>query len=151
MTFILCTTDIDGIPQRARSLFRLLEVGPVAVSSRLELLRKICDKEGFAHSESALDLFVRRAGGHLRQMIQDLEGLAEQGTITLEQVRTSMKPTGLARSAYTSRGYWTTQVWSGSCRLSMPGMHCRSRSYLVSKRISQNSLARRCSGSGAEA
>ncbi|MBA3726942.1 MAG: AAA family ATPase [Armatimonadetes bacterium] len=88
VTFILCTTDIDEIPQRTRSLFRLLEVGPVAVLSRLELLRKICEKEGFAHSESALDLLARRAGGQLRQMIQDLEGLAERGTITQEQVRT---------------------------------------------------------------
>ena len=94
VTFILCTTDIDGIPQRSRSLFRLLEVGPVAVSSRLELLRKICEKEGFTHSESALDLFAHRAGGCLRQMIQDLEGLAEQGTITLEQVRTFYEADG---------------------------------------------------------
>jgi DNA polymerase-3 subunit gamma/tau len=94
VTFILCTTDIDGIPQRARSLFRLLEVGPVAVASRLVLLRNICEKEGFTHRESTLDLFARRAGGHVRQMIQDLEGLAEQGTITLEQVRTFYEADG---------------------------------------------------------
>jgi len=60
----------------------------------LVLLRNICEKEGFTHRESTLDLFARRAGGHVRQMIQDLEGLAEQGTITLEQVRTFYEADG---------------------------------------------------------
>jgi hypothetical protein len=76
----------------------------VAVSSRLELIEKICDKEGFTHSESALDLFARRAGGHLRPMIQDLEGLTEQGTITLEQVRTFYEADGARQiSLYVER------------------------------------------------
>ena len=79
-------------------------LGPVAVSSRLELIEKICDKEGFTHSESALDLFARRAGGHLRPMIQDLEGLTEQGTITLEQVRTFYEADGARQiSLYVER------------------------------------------------
>jgi hypothetical protein len=28
VTFILCTTEIDGVPESARSLFRQLEIGP---------------------------------------------------------------------------------------------------------------------------
>ena len=99
VTFILCTTEIDGVLERARSLFRLLEIGPVGMPSRVELLRKICGKERFIYEDAALDLFARRSGGFLRQMVRDLEALAEQGPITLDQVRTFYESDGARQIA----------------------------------------------------
>ena len=71
VTFILCTTEIDGVPGRARSLFQQLEIGPVGTPARMEFLRKICKEEHFIYGDSALDLLARRSGGFLRQMVQD--------------------------------------------------------------------------------
>ena len=99
VTFILCTTEIDGVPGRARSLFQQLEIGPVGTPARMEFLRKICKEEQFIYGDSALDLLARRSGGFLRQMVQDLESLAEQGAIGLEQVRAFYETDGARQIA----------------------------------------------------
>ena len=65
----------------------------------MEFLRKICGEEQFIYADSALDLLARRSGGFLRQLVQDLESLAEQGAIGLEQVRAFYETDGARQIA----------------------------------------------------
>jgi DNA polymerase III subunit gamma/tau len=89
--FVLITTEIAKIPDKIRSRCHELETFPLDFSMALNHLRKICLAESFAFENEALELIVEQARGHARDLVKNLELVADYGAITQEMVRRVLK------------------------------------------------------------
>ncbi len=93
--FILCTTEAHRLPDTVLSRCQRFDFRRGAVSVLLAKLGTICEREGIAISQEALEFIARRASGSFRDAESLLEQLAVygagalpgQGQITLEQVQ----------------------------------------------------------------
>lgn len=86
VTFILCTTDIQKISERAQSLFHPIAVSWAGIPARLSVVETICRGEALAIAPDVAELLVRKAGGGLRRVARDIEALASGGEITRNRV-----------------------------------------------------------------
>lgn len=71
--FILCTTEVDKIPQTIYNrceVFNFTPISPALIEKRLEY---ICSKEGLSYDKNTLSLISLAAEGSMRQAITYLE------------------------------------------------------------------------------
>ncbi len=74
--------------QSIRNKCKVVELGNVHTNSVAARLRDICEEEGVEYEDGALKSIARRADGDLRSAINDLESVAQKGSVTKEDVKT---------------------------------------------------------------
>ena len=86
VVFVLCTTDPQQIPETILSRVQRFDFHAISNADIASHLAYVCDCEGFAYDEGALDLVVRHARGGMRDALTTLEQLSVfgSGSITLE-------------------------------------------------------------------
>lgn len=86
LIFILCTTEVDKIPQPIYNRCEVFEFVFIPTESIVDRLRYICIKEHFDYSPEALEMIARLADGSMRQAITYLERCSTK-SITIETVK----------------------------------------------------------------
>ncbi len=89
VTFVMCTTDPQMIPETILSRVQRFDFKSIGQEDIRNHLAYICDKEGFAYNDEALDLVVRHARGGMRDALSSLEQLSVfgNGSINLEDAQ----------------------------------------------------------------
>lgn len=72
--FVLATTEPDKLPDTVASRCQRFDFRRIPLASAIQRLSTICDKEGLAVEDEALELIARQSTGSLR----DAEGLLDQ-------------------------------------------------------------------------
>jgi DNA polymerase III delta prime subunit len=85
--FVLCTSDLAGIPGDVASFFHPLEIAPPPIRSRIRLARRICQGEEVRPDNAALERLALVTGGNLRRLACAIETLSSRGGLSLEAVR----------------------------------------------------------------
>ncbi|WP_456481689.1 replication factor C large subunit [Methanopyrus sp.] len=84
---ILVANDPWVLPKSLRDAVRMIEFRRLRVNDIVEVLRRICEREGVEYEEAALRRIAKRAKGDLRAAINDLEALARPtGKVTSDDV-----------------------------------------------------------------
>lgn len=78
-TFVLITIDPADLPTTIRSRCASVQVDRVPESELVLLLRKVCDEEQIAHTETALVQLSRFSDGIVRQALVDIDQLRNTG------------------------------------------------------------------------
>ena len=86
LIFILCTTEVDKIPQTIYNRCEVFEFVNVPADKIIQRLMYICDKENFVYNEEALKMIARLADGSMRQAISYLEQCSSSD-ITIDTVK----------------------------------------------------------------
>lgn len=86
LIFILCTTEVDKIPQTIYNRCEVFEFVSIPVDKIKQRLMYICDKENFVYNEEALKMIARLADGSMRQAISYLEQCSSSD-ITIDTVK----------------------------------------------------------------
>ena len=79
VVFVLCTTDPQKIPATILSRVQRFDFRPISGDDIRERLVFVCQQEGFAYEDAALDLVVRHARGGMRDALSTLEQLSVFG------------------------------------------------------------------------
>lgn len=87
VTFIVCATKTESVPERHRDLFRRIEVRELCVADREALIRKVCTLEGVEIEEAGIVALAKWGGGRARKLLNLLETLAHQGPVSETGVR----------------------------------------------------------------
>ena len=87
LTFIFLTTEADKIRPAIKSRCASLGVKLLDNPTARTHLEKICTKEGFKFEPAALDLITFISQGHPRDLLKNLQQVAEFGDITLEETK----------------------------------------------------------------
>ncbi len=79
VVFVLCTTDPQKIPATILSRVQRFDFRPIGNDDIHRRLAYVCEQEGFAFEDAALDLVVRHARGGMRDALSTLEQLSVFG------------------------------------------------------------------------
>ncbi|MGH1570918.1 ATP-binding protein [Methylobacterium sp. P31] len=85
--FVLLTTRLDKLTATVRSRCDTLGVQEIAREEATDYARAICKHVGVDCEDEALALIVHKADGHLRDLVRDLEFVAEGGAVTVARTR----------------------------------------------------------------
>ncbi len=83
VVFVLCTTDPQKIPATILSRVQRFDFRPIGNDDIRARLAYVCEREGFAYEDAALDLVVRHARGGMRDALSTLEQLSVFGAGTI--------------------------------------------------------------------
>ncbi len=84
---LLCTTELGKIRGTIRSRCEGYEIRKIAREEILARARKILELEGVEYDEDAVLTVIDHARGHVRDVLNGLETIAQLGAITVESVR----------------------------------------------------------------
>ncbi len=88
---ILIVNDLYSLTKGSggplRSLTRIIRFQKLRVPTMVAILQRVCDTEGVKAETEALAELAQNAAGDLRAALNDLQGLAEAGEVTLDRVR----------------------------------------------------------------
>ena len=79
VVFVLCTTDPQKILETILSRCQRFDFHRISNDDIIGRLRYICEQEGFAYDESALEMVARHARGGMRDALSTLEQLSVFG------------------------------------------------------------------------
>ncbi len=79
VVFVLCTTDPQKIPATILSRVQRFDFRPIGNDDIHRRLAYVCEQEGFAFEDAALNLVVRHARGGMRDALSTLEQLSVFG------------------------------------------------------------------------
>ncbi len=88
VVFIFATTEPRRIPQTILSRCVRFDFKPLSMAEAVEILKRICDREGVRYEEEALRVIAKASGGSLRdaEMLLEQSILFTDGDITTERV-----------------------------------------------------------------
>lgn len=86
LVFILCTTEVDKVPQTIYNRCEVFEFVNVPIEKIQERLRYICSKEHFEYKAEAVNMIAKLSDGSVRQAISYLEQCSSL-PITVETVK----------------------------------------------------------------
>ena len=103
--FVLATTEPQRVESTIISRCQRFDLRRIPAPAMVELMARICEKEGFALDEASLAEVARGAGGSLRDAINGLEQIVTYygASPDLEQVREALGISVDARSAELAR------------------------------------------------
>lgn len=87
MVAILCTTEPEKIRGPIRSRCEEHSIGKVTREAILARMKWVLDKEGVEGDDDAISTVIDFSGGHVRDVLNKLEMIAQLGPVTLEAVR----------------------------------------------------------------
>ncbi len=87
MVAMLCTTEVDKIRSTILSRCEPYAIRKVTREDILERMRKVLSTEGVAFEDDAVLTVIDHSGGHVRDVLNRLEMIAQMGTINLDNVR----------------------------------------------------------------
>ena len=101
VTFILCTTDPQKIPETILSRVQRFDFHAISAEEIREHLVYVCEQEGFTYEDAALDIVTQHARGGMRDALTLLEQLATfgSGSIRAEAARSLKGETSSAQLA----------------------------------------------------
>lgn len=87
--FVLCTTDPQKIPETILSRCQRFDFHRISNDDIIGRLRYICEQEGFAFDEEALEVVARHARGGMRDALSTLEQLSVfgDGSVRIDDAR----------------------------------------------------------------
>ena len=71
--FILCTTELDKVPDTILSRAVSLNVGKIKTQELVQHLESICEKENVQYDRVAINVIAKRARGICRDAVKDLD------------------------------------------------------------------------------
>lgn len=86
LVYEFCTTDPDKMSSTLRDRFMEFHVVKVSAELISQRLKTICEKEGIAFHEDALQVIAERSEGHVRSAVNFVEEIAYLGEISLENL-----------------------------------------------------------------
>lgn len=96
---MFCTTEPEKIRTAIRGRCEMYTVRKITPEEVFDRLRQILVTESVEYEEDALRVLVDSCGGHMRDAIKRLEGVAQLGPITLERTKTHLN-VGLVSTYY---------------------------------------------------
>lgn len=84
---IFCTTEPEKIRGPIRSRCEEYAIRKVTREDILARMKKILDKEGVLHEDDAVFTVIDYSGGHVRDILNRLEMIAQMGEVTTTSVR----------------------------------------------------------------
>lgn len=87
MVGIFCTTEPDKIRGPIRSRCEDYQIRRITREDVLARMKLVLEKEGVEHEDDAVLTVIDHAGGHVRDILNQLEMIAQLGPITLQAVR----------------------------------------------------------------
>lgn len=90
MVGIFCTTEPEKIRGTIRSRCEEHRIRKITREHIAERLKKILLAEKVEYEEDALFLIIDRSGGHVRDILNRLEMIAQSGSVSLEATRESL-------------------------------------------------------------
>lgn len=87
MVAMLCTTEADKIRSTILSRCEQYAIRKVTREDILDRMRKVLTTEGVAFEDDAVLTVIDHSGGHVRDVLNRLEMIAQMGTVSLENVR----------------------------------------------------------------
>ena len=87
MVGVFCTTEPEKIRGPIRSRCEEYAIRKITREDVLERMNMILDTEGVQHEDDAVLTVIDYSGGHVRDVVNRLEMVAQMGHVTLENVR----------------------------------------------------------------
>lgn len=87
LVLMLCTTEAEKIRGAIRSRCEEYTIKQVTRDDVLPRMKMILCEQGVAYEDDAVLIIIDRAEGHVRNMINNLEMVAQLGPITVQNVR----------------------------------------------------------------
>lgn len=87
MVGVFCTTEPEKIRGPIRSRCEEYAIRKITREDVLERMNRILDAEGVQHEDDAVLTVIDYSGGHVRDVVNRLEMVAQMGHVTLENVR----------------------------------------------------------------
>lgn len=87
MVGLFCTTEPEKIRGPIRSRCEHYSIGRVTREDILARMNKILDVEGVTHDDDSVLTVIDYSGGHVRDVLNRLEMIAQMGAINIETVR----------------------------------------------------------------
>jgi DNA polymerase III subunit gamma/tau len=87
MVAMLCTTEVDKIRGTILSRCEPYAIRKVTREDILERMRHVLKTEGVEYEDDAVLTVIDHSGGHVRDVLNRLEMIAQMGTINLSNVR----------------------------------------------------------------
>ena len=87
MVAMLCTTEVDKIRGTILSRCEPYAIRKVTREDILERMRKVLTSESVAFEDDAVLTVIDHSGGHVRDVLNRLEMIAQMGAINLDNVR----------------------------------------------------------------
>jgi DNA polymerase III subunit gamma/tau len=87
MVAMLCTTEVDKIRGTILSRCEPYAIRKVTPEDILERMRKVLTAEGVAFEDDAVLTVIHHSGGHVRDVLNRLEMIAQMGAINIDNVR----------------------------------------------------------------
>lgn len=91
MVGIFCTTEPEKIRGPIRSRCEDYAIRKVTREDVLVRMKRILDAEGVAHEDDGVLTVIDYSGGHVRDVLNRLEMIAQMGEVTLANVREHLK------------------------------------------------------------
>jgi DNA polymerase-3 subunit gamma/tau len=88
--FILCTTAGDKLLDTVRSRCHRYSLSSATTADLVKALRRVCDSEGLATQDGALEAVAAGARGSYRDALSILEPAAIDGTVDVETIQSLM-------------------------------------------------------------
>lgn len=87
MVAMLCTTEAEKIRGAIRSRCEEYTIKRVTRDDVLPRMKMVLNEQGVPHEDDAVWIIIDRAEGHVRNVLNNLEMVAQLGPITVESVR----------------------------------------------------------------
>jgi DNA polymerase III subunit gamma/tau len=87
MVGVFCTTEPEKIRGPIRSRCEEYAIRKITREDVLERMNKILDAEGVEHEDDAVLTVIDYSGGHVRDVVNRLEMVAQMGRVSLDNVR----------------------------------------------------------------
>lgn len=87
MVAMLCTTEAEKIRGAIRSRCEEYTIKKVTRDDVLPRMKMVLNEQGVQHEDDAVLIIIDRAGGHVRNVLNNLEMMAQLGPITVASVR----------------------------------------------------------------
>lgn len=87
MVAILCTTEAEKIRGAIRSRCEEYTIKKATREDVLPRMKMVLDEQGVQHDDEAVLIIIDRAGGHVRNALNNLEMVSQLGAITVDSVR----------------------------------------------------------------
>jgi len=87
MVAMLCTTEAEKIRGAIRSRCEEYTIKKVTRDDVLPRMKMVLNEQGVAHDDDAVLIIIDRAEGHVRNVLNNLEMVAQLGPITVDNVR----------------------------------------------------------------
>lgn len=84
---IFCTTELPKVRDTIKSRCETYEIRKIPREDILERMKMVLEKEGVEYEEEAVLTVIDIANGHVRDVLNKLETVAQLGPVTLEAVR----------------------------------------------------------------